>query len=92
MFAQREFGNFLIRAQHIINNNVQRVGVNPANPKYRYEAQQRAALKSRPIRERIHNVHPQTERNILSKRTIKKVTSMDYDSEFLLWEIKLFKK
>lgn len=82
MFAQKEYVTFVQRAQHLMNNNAQRaVGTNPANAaKFRYEAQQqRNALKSRPIRERVQLVN---EKNIQQKRMIKNV-SIDFESEFI---------
>lgn len=80
MFAQREFNHILIRAQHIINNNAQRAGTNSANAKFRYEAQQRGALKTRQNRDRIQTVQPYSERNNQAKRPIKNAS--DYDSKY----------
>lgn len=72
MFAQREYGAFLVRAQNFI-----RGGTNPGNAKIRYEAQQRGTVKSRPTKERVQSVQ-----SIQQKRHVK-VAPMDYDSKLL---------
>jgi hypothetical protein len=79
LYAQREYNTIVHRAQQLISNNVQRIGANPANAKFRYEAQQRGALKTRPIRDRIQTIQPHYERNNQPKRAMK-ITPAEYDS------------
>ena len=76
IFTQREYQNFIQRAQHLMSNNAQRIGgVNAA--KLRYE--QRGPLKARQTRERVQSLQPANERNIHPKRMMKNV-SLDVES------------